>query len=238
MARSDRALAPRGQAWHGPRPRDWRAAMADGRLFIGTRRYSSWSMRGWLAVRLAGLDVEEEVIPLTGGGAGQRGGAAHAGRAGAVSGASRHPGLGDDRDLRILRGARRRRCGRQTLRGADPCAGDRRRDACGVPRAAPGDADGARAATAPGAAGPRRRWRDIARIEAHLARDAGGVRRGRAVPVRGASSARPTRCIAPVVARLLTYLPRARRRHAGLLRGGAGASAGRRVVRRRRRASR
>jgi glutathione S-transferase len=41
--------------------------MADGRLFIGTRRYSSWSLRGWLAVRLAGLDVEEVVLPLDGG---------------------------------------------------------------------------------------------------------------------------------------------------------------------------
>lgn len=38
--------------------------MADGRLVIGTRRYSSWSLRGWLSVRLAGLDVIEEVIPL------------------------------------------------------------------------------------------------------------------------------------------------------------------------------
>lgn len=38
--------------------------MSEGRLVIGTRRYSSWSMRGWLAVRLAGLDVEEVVIPL------------------------------------------------------------------------------------------------------------------------------------------------------------------------------
>ena len=37
------------------------------RLFIGTRRYSSWSLRGWLAVRLAGLAVEEIVIPLAGG---------------------------------------------------------------------------------------------------------------------------------------------------------------------------
>lgn len=36
------------------------------RLFIGTRRYSSWSMRGWLAVHLAGLDVEDVVMPLTG----------------------------------------------------------------------------------------------------------------------------------------------------------------------------
>ena len=42
--------------------------MAGGTLVIGTRRYSSWSMRGWLAVRLAGLQVEEEVIKLTGGG--------------------------------------------------------------------------------------------------------------------------------------------------------------------------
>ena len=42
--------------------------MADGRLYIGTRRYSSWSLRGWLAVKLAGLDVEEVVIPLAGGG--------------------------------------------------------------------------------------------------------------------------------------------------------------------------
>lgn len=41
--------------------------MAEGTLFIGTRRYSSWSLRGWLAVRLAGLDVEQVVIPLAGG---------------------------------------------------------------------------------------------------------------------------------------------------------------------------
>jgi glutathione S-transferase len=41
--------------------------MSDGRLFIGTRRYSSWSLRGWLAVRLAKLDVEKVVIPLAGG---------------------------------------------------------------------------------------------------------------------------------------------------------------------------
>lgn len=44
--------------------------MPDGRLIIGNKRYSSWSMRGWLAVHLAGLDVEEVVIPLAGTGAG------------------------------------------------------------------------------------------------------------------------------------------------------------------------
>jgi len=42
--------------------------MADGRLYIGNRRYSSWSLRGWLAVRMAWLDVEEVVIPLSGDG--------------------------------------------------------------------------------------------------------------------------------------------------------------------------
>ncbi len=41
--------------------------MAEGTLLIGTRRYSSWSLRGWLAVRLAGLDVTETVIQLAGG---------------------------------------------------------------------------------------------------------------------------------------------------------------------------
>jgi glutathione S-transferase len=35
-----------------------------GKLYIGTRRYSSWSLRGWLMVRLAGLLVEDVVIPL------------------------------------------------------------------------------------------------------------------------------------------------------------------------------
>jgi glutathione S-transferase len=34
------------------------------KLVIGTRRYSSWSLRGWLPVRLAGLEVETVVIPI------------------------------------------------------------------------------------------------------------------------------------------------------------------------------
>ena len=41
--------------------------MGKGRLIIGTKRYSSWSLRGWLAVHLAGLEVEEVLIPLAGG---------------------------------------------------------------------------------------------------------------------------------------------------------------------------
>jgi len=37
------------------------------RLYIGNRRYSSWSLRGWLAVKTANLEVEVVTIPLAGG---------------------------------------------------------------------------------------------------------------------------------------------------------------------------
>ncbi|MDD2876226.1 MAG: glutathione S-transferase [Acidiphilium sp.] len=36
-------------------------------LHLGNRRYSSWSLRGWLAVRRAGIAATEHVIPLSGG---------------------------------------------------------------------------------------------------------------------------------------------------------------------------
>lgn len=39
--------------------------MAEGTLYIGNRRYSSWSLRGWLLVRLAGLDVDVKLIPFS-----------------------------------------------------------------------------------------------------------------------------------------------------------------------------
>jgi glutathione S-transferase len=34
------------------------------KLIIGNRNYSSWSMRGWLAVKQSGLHFEEVVLPL------------------------------------------------------------------------------------------------------------------------------------------------------------------------------
>jgi len=34
------------------------------KLIIGNRAYSSWSMRGWLALKHAGLDFEELVVPM------------------------------------------------------------------------------------------------------------------------------------------------------------------------------
>lgn len=35
-------------------------------IYLGSARYSSWSLRGWLLVRLAGLKVEEVFVPLEG----------------------------------------------------------------------------------------------------------------------------------------------------------------------------
>jgi glutathione S-transferase len=34
------------------------------KLFIGNKAYSSWSLRGWLACKLSGLEFEEVVVPL------------------------------------------------------------------------------------------------------------------------------------------------------------------------------
>lgn len=36
------------------------------KLLIGNRRYSSWSLRGWLACRQSGLPFEVEMVPLFG----------------------------------------------------------------------------------------------------------------------------------------------------------------------------
>jgi glutathione S-transferase len=38
--------------------------MAAAILTISSRNYSSWSLRGWLLCRMAGLDVEERVLPI------------------------------------------------------------------------------------------------------------------------------------------------------------------------------
>jgi glutathione S-transferase len=38
--------------------------MADFTLVIGNKNYSSWSLRGWLMARIAGIEFEELLIPL------------------------------------------------------------------------------------------------------------------------------------------------------------------------------
>jgi glutathione S-transferase len=38
--------------------------MADFTLVIGNKNYSSWSLRGWLMARIAGIEFEEILVPL------------------------------------------------------------------------------------------------------------------------------------------------------------------------------
>lgn len=38
--------------------------MAEFALVVGNKNYSSWSMRGWLMARIAGIEFDETVIPL------------------------------------------------------------------------------------------------------------------------------------------------------------------------------
>ena len=39
--------------------------MAEARLTISSKNYSSWSLRGWLLAKFSGLDFDEDVLPLT-----------------------------------------------------------------------------------------------------------------------------------------------------------------------------
>ena len=38
--------------------------MADWTVVIGNKNYSSWSLRGWLMARIAGIEFEEILVPL------------------------------------------------------------------------------------------------------------------------------------------------------------------------------
>ena len=38
--------------------------MAKATLIIGNKNYSSWSLRGWLACKMSGLDFDEKFVPL------------------------------------------------------------------------------------------------------------------------------------------------------------------------------
>ncbi len=38
--------------------------MSEPTLIIGNKNYSSWSLRGWLALTMAGIEFEEKLIPL------------------------------------------------------------------------------------------------------------------------------------------------------------------------------
>ena len=38
--------------------------MREMKLYIGNKTYSSWSLRGWLALEVSGLNYEEILVPL------------------------------------------------------------------------------------------------------------------------------------------------------------------------------
>lgn len=40
-------------------------AMAEFTLIVGNKNYSSWSLRGWLAARLAGIEFDEQLVRLS-----------------------------------------------------------------------------------------------------------------------------------------------------------------------------
>ena len=44
----------------------WFGGKMKSTIYLGTARYSSWSLRGWLLVRLAGLQLEEVFVKLEG----------------------------------------------------------------------------------------------------------------------------------------------------------------------------
>ena len=38
--------------------------MAEFKIYLGNKNYSSWSLRGWLMLKATGAEFDEEVIPL------------------------------------------------------------------------------------------------------------------------------------------------------------------------------
>ncbi len=178
--------------------------MSDGKLVIGNRRYSSWSLRGWLLVRLAGPRRDGGRNPPRRrrhpGGAGcNRGGP------GTLPGAWRRPHLGEPRDRRVLRRARAIPvAGRQGGKGTRPL--HRGRDACGFSRFAPGDAVQRLPRVSPASGRNPDSLADIARVEEIWAetRAAWG---GGGPYLFGAGFGAADAMFAPVVGRFLTYEP-------------------------------
>jgi len=53
-----------GTAKRTAAPKKAGAAASQAVLTISSKNYSSWSLRGWLLCQLAGLEVEEQVVPM------------------------------------------------------------------------------------------------------------------------------------------------------------------------------
>ncbi len=203
--------------------------MADGTLYIGQRRYSSWSMRGWLAVRLARLDVMEVTIPF-----------APSGPTPEIRRLSpnglvpylEHQGIQVWETIAICE-----YCAEIT-----PSLWPADRAARAVARSVAAEMHGGFAglrqampmnlgAHKPGIGRTPAALADIARIEALWSRARARFGAGGRF-LFGAGFTAADAMYAPVVARFLSYEPELGRREPCLLRGGASASAARRVVRR------
>ena len=108
------------------------------KLIIGNKNYSSWSLRPWIAMKVAGIAFEEEVISLDAKDFKQR--------LSKISGTGKVPALADG-EVSGLGVARDPRISRREISRRPPVAGrsggararprDRRRDACWLRAAAP-----------------------------------------------------------------------------------------------------
>ncbi len=208
--------------------------MPDGRLYLGTRRYSSWSMRGWLLVRLAGLDVEEVVIPLAAGDAGGTPAVAAVSPSGLVP-FLEHRGVQVWETLAICE-----YCA-ELSPGLWPAGLAARTRARAISAEMHAGFRALRTAmpmvlgpTAPGARQTPAALADIARIEAIWRGTRAGFGAGGPF-LFGQDFNAADAMFAPVVTRLLTYSSARRSRHAELLRRRARPSPRGRLVRRRRR---
>ena len=112
------------------------------KLTIGNKNYSSWSFRPWIAMKVAGIAFEEEVISLNAGD--------FKARVGRISGTGKVPALADGdvhvwESLAILEYLAEKfpAAGLWPSRaaGAGPCPRDRRRDACRLRAGAAPSAD-------------------------------------------------------------------------------------------------
>ena len=109
-------------------------------LIIGNKNYSSWSLRPWIAMKVAGIAFDETVIPLYEPGSRERGPEIFAGTGKVpvlIDGDRAR--LGIARDPRISGGEISRARGLWPADAAAraPRARDRDRNACRLPAAAP-----------------------------------------------------------------------------------------------------
>ena len=117
-------------------------------LTISSKNYSSWSLRGWLLCRMAGLEFEEKLLSTDDPDARAELLAAVAVLPGALPDRRRHQGVGHAGDRRIsVRGLPEERPAAQGSQGAHALPLGLGRDAFGIRQSALGAADESQGAT-------------------------------------------------------------------------------------------